>query len=123
MKKIEVDTKKELKRAQEEGYEEIIIRGEMAKKLKKASKIMKLSKVGLGVLVSVLGVGVATAPLTGGISTLVAAPVAAMTGLEIAAIIAASAIGVSLIIAIFKDYEEISFEEGKLILRKKQKKN
>lgn len=95
----------------------------MANKLKKASKIMKLSKVGLGVLVSVLGVGVATAPLTGGISAFAAAPVAAMTGVEIAAIIAASAIGVSLIIATFKDYEEISFEEGKLILRKKQKKN
>lgn len=52
-----------------------------------------------------------------------AASAAALTGLEIAAIITASSIGIALILAIFKDYEEVGYsEEGGFILRKKQKK-
>ncbi|SEM49259.1 hypothetical protein SAMN04487857_102269 [Pseudomonas sp. ok272] len=49
-----------------------------------------------------------------------AAPVAALTGFEIAAIIAAASLGLGLIIALFKDYEEVSCEPGKLVLKKKQ---
>ena len=67
------------------------------------------------------GAATVAAPVTGGISYAVAAPVAVMTGVEIAALITASALGIGLIIALFKGYEEISFEKGKLVLRKKQK--
>ncbi|GAA3717418.1 hypothetical protein GCM10022378_04560 [Salinicoccus jeotgali] len=138
MKKIEVYTKKELTSAKDEGYEEIIVRGKLAKKLKKGSKITKLSKVKLGILIAALGVSIL--PIPGGsagiagvtrlallntaktATTATTANTATMfTGLEIAAMITASTIGISTIIALFKDYEEISFDKDKLILRKKQK--
>lgn len=116
-----VTTREELKNAQENGVEEIIIKGELANKLKKAKAITKLGAVGLGVLTAALGASVVAAPVTGGLSLIAAAPVALLTGLEIAAIIIAAAIGVGLIIALFKEYEEIEFSNGKLVLRKKSK--
>lgn len=121
MKTIEVYTQKSLKHAKENNYDEIIIKGALANKVKKASKITKLSKWGIGVLTATLGTATVTAPVTGGVSLAVAVPVAAMTGVQVAAIISASALGVALIIALFKGYEEISYSEGMLILRKKQK--
>ena len=120
METIIVTTKEELKKAQEEKVENIIVSGDLADKLKKAKQITKLGATGLGILTAALGVGIVAAPITGGISMFAAAPVAALTGLEIAAIITASALGIALIIALFKDYEEISFEKGKMTLRKKQ---
>lgn len=44
------------------------------------------------------------APVTGGLSAAVAAPLAAMTGLELAVIVLAASIGVGIIIAINKGY-------------------
>jgi hypothetical protein len=121
MKSINVYTQKELKHAKENNFDEIIVKGDLAKKLKTAKIITTLGVVGLGVLFAVLGTATVTAPVTGGVSYLVAAPVAAMTGADIAAIIAATALGLGLVIALFKEYEEISFRNGELVLRKKQK--
>lgn len=59
-------------------------------------------------------------PFTGGISAVGLVPIAAMTGLEIAAIIAAASLGLALIIAIFKEYEEIEYGNGRLVLKKKR---
>ncbi len=135
MQTITVTTKEELKKAQEEKVQEIIVSGDLADKLKKAKQITKLGATGLGILTAALGIGIvaapvtgglsmfAAAPVTGGLSMFAAAPVAALTGLEIAAIITASALGIALIIAVFKDYEEISFEKGKMTLKKRQVKN
>lgn len=120
MEKITVTTKEELKVAQNQKVNEIIVSGELADKLKKAKKITKLGAVGLAALTAVVGAGVVAAPVTGGISMFVASGAAAITGLEVAAIITASALGIALIIALFKDYEEISFEKGKMTLRKRQ---
>lgn len=120
MQTITVTTKEELKEAQEEKVQEIIVSGDLADKLKKAKQITKLGATGLGILTAALGFGIVAAPVTGGLSMFAAAPVAALTGLEIAAIITASALGIALIIAVFKDYEEISFEKGKMTLRKRQ---
>lgn len=53
-------------------------------------------------------------------SALAAAPIAAMSGFEIAAIIAAASIGITLIIAIFKDYEEIEVGEGRMKLKRRK---
>lgn len=113
----------ELKKAKKEGEHEIIVQGELAAKLKKASKIAKLSKWTIVALAGVIGVSAMTVPVTGGLSMGAAASAAALTGLEIASIITASSIGIALILAIFKDYEEVGYsEEGGFILRKKQKK-
>lgn len=114
-----VTSKEELKRAQEVGTQEIIVVGDLADKLKRAKKIALLGSVGLGILATTLGVATFTAPVTGGLSYFVAAPVAALTGVEIAAIITASTIGLSLVVAVFKGYEEISYGAGKMVLKKK----
>lgn len=116
-----VSTREELKAAQEAKVKEIVVVGELAGKLRKAKKVALLGRVALAALAATLGVATFTAPVTGGVSYLAAAPVAALTGVEIAAIITATALGVSLVIAVFKDYEEISFENGKMTLRRKGK--
>ena len=122
---VVVTTKAQLKQAKEAGEKEITINGDLANKLKKSKQIAMLGGVSLGILVAALGGATVTAPVTGGMSYLalasVAAPVAAITGIEIAAIIVASSLGIALIIALFKDYEEISYKEGELKLRKKQR--
>ncbi len=117
MRSITVTTKEELKSAKDNGYENIIVQGTLANDLKKAKKIALAGSVTIGVL----GAALAAIPFTGGLSIVAAVPIATLTGLEIAAIIIASSLGLALIIALFKDYEEISFEEKKLVLKKKQK--
>ncbi len=64
----------------------------------------------------------ATIPLTGGGSVFAVSSLAALSGLDIAVIIAAASIGIALIIAVFRDYEEIEFSNGKMILKLKRKK-
>ncbi|MDD2744208.1 MAG: hypothetical protein PHV02_18250 [Rhodocyclaceae bacterium] len=119
-----VRTKEELKQAQLAGFSEIIVVGELAGKLKKAKKIAALGGAALAVLTVSLGAATVAAPVTGGLSFVAAAataaPVAALTGVEIAAIIAASAVGIALVLAVYKDYEEISYESGKLVLKKRK---
>ncbi|MGY3924527.1 hypothetical protein LA366_14545 [Aeromonas jandaei] len=116
-----VRTKKELEQAKESGAEIIFVKGELADKLKRAKKVAQLSGVALAALTAALGAATLTAPATGGISYLAAVPVAALTGVEIAAIIAAASLGIGLIVAIFMGYEEIEYSEGSLKLRKKRK--
>ncbi|WP_421338122.1 hypothetical protein [Aeromonas veronii] len=116
-----VSTKTELKNAQENNVQEIVVVGELADKLKKTKKIAQLSSVGLAALTGLIGLATVTAPATGGLSYLAAAPVAAFTGLEVAAIITAASLGLGLILAIFKGYEEIGYEKGKLTLKKRQR--
>lgn len=118
MKSQIVTTREELKSARKAKIEEIVVEGDLANQLKKVKKITKLGAWGLASLAAV-GLGVGMAPITGGISVVAAAPAAALAGLEIAAIVAAASLGVALILAIFKDYEEIEFSDGRLILRKK----
>jgi len=115
MSSITVKTKEELESAKHNGYAEIIVSGELADDLKKSKKIALAGAVTLGVLTAAL----AAMPFTGGLSAVAAAPVAALTGLEIAGIIAAASVGLALVIAVFKDYEEISYSDGKLVLKKR----
>ena len=116
----ECPTKAELEKAKDDGVHEIIIKGELANKLKRSKKVAMLSGVGLAALTAALGVATVTAPATGGLSYFAAAPVAALTGLEIATIITAASLGIGFIVALFLGYEEVSFENGRLVLRKKQ---
>ncbi|HEE9764884.1 TPA: hypothetical protein R8F97_005891 [Pseudomonas putida] len=112
---VTVTTKDELDKARKSGVEKIVIQGDLADKVKRGKKIAFAGSI----TIAALGAALAAAPMTGGLSFFAAAPVAALTGLEIAAIIAAASIGIALIIAVFKDYEEISYESGKLVLKKK----
>lgn len=115
MSVVTVRTKDELATARKSGAEQIVVQGELADKVKRGKKIALAGSI----TIAALGAALAATPMTGGLSILAAAPVAALTGLEIAAIIAAASIGLALIIALFKDYEEISYENGKLVLKKK----
>ncbi len=116
---ITVTTKSELESARNNKYEEIVVTGKLAKDLKKSKSIAYAGVAG-GATIAILTAALAATPFTGGLSMLAAAPVAALTGLEISAIIIAASLGISLVIALFKDYEEISFSDGTLTLRKKR---
>lgn len=115
MSKKTVYTKDELKKAKEQKIDKIIVKGELANKLHKSKKISKLGKGAAALLIASVG----AAPITGGLSTFALAPVAAATGLQIATIIVAASIGLTLVVAVFKEYDEIVVEEDKIILKKK----
>jgi len=127
MGEITISTKEELEEAKNKGYEKIIIKGELADKLYKVKKITTLSKASLALIIGAIGAGVALSPFSGGTSLLVsgltATAVGTTTGVGAATIILAASLGIALILAIYKDYEEISYKDGELILRKKQTKN
>ncbi|MES1312203.1 hypothetical protein ABUS74_16560 [Vibrio cholerae] len=112
---VEVRTKEELTRAKDRGESEIIVVGKLADELKKTKK---LAYVGAGTLAA-LTAALAATPFTGGMSMFTAAPIAALTGLEISGIIIAASLGLSLIIAVFKGYDEISYKKGELKLKRK----
>ncbi|MGY3190551.1 hypothetical protein [Lysinibacillus sp. TE18511] len=118
MSEVTVATKSELEEAKNNKYDVIIVRGELANKLHTAKKITKLSKAALAILGIAMGGAVVAAPLTGGLSFAAAAPIAAATGASIPAIIATSAVGLALIIAVFKDYEEVEFSKDRLRLKR-----
>lgn len=111
-----VYTKKELKEAKNQKVDKIIVKGELADKIHKSKKIAKLGKGAVALLIASVG----AAPITGGLSTFALAPIAAATGVQIAVIIAAASVGIALIIAVFKDYDEIIYKDGELILKRKK---
>ncbi len=125
----EVTTKEELNNAVKAGEPEILIVGDLADKVAKTRKLGMLSgwrkKVFLASIASATA-ATAAIPFTGGTSSTVtvgmAAPAAALSGMEIATIIAAVTIGAGMLIGLHKDYEEIEIGAGKLKMRKKQRK-
>ena len=112
-----VTTKDQLESAKNSRVDEITITGRLANDLKKSKKIAYASTGTIAMLTTAL----AATPFTGGLSAIGLIPIAAITGFEIAAIIIAASIGITLIIAIFKDYEEVDYEDGRLRLRRKSK--
>ena len=113
---ITVRTKSELESARNDEYEEIVVTGKLANDLKKSKSIAYAGVATIGILAAAL----AATPFTGGLSAFAAVPIAALTGLEISALIIAAALGIAIIISVFKDYEEISYSDGKLVLKKKK---
>lgn len=101
MREIEVSTKEELKKSVDVGYDEISIRGELAQKVATAYKIKKYSKVAIGALATAL----AATAITGPIGMAFAAPIVAVTGMEIAIIIAVAMLGFALVMALTDKYE------------------
>lgn len=123
-----VTTKEELKKAKEDGVDEIIVLGELAKDLNDAQMITTLSSgaiAALTVAIAAAGAGVAAAPFTGGVSLL--APAASATtiaitcSLTVPAIILASFFGVAMLVALFKEYNFSYDKDGmSATLNKKQ---
>ncbi|CDH07630.1 conserved hypothetical protein [Xenorhabdus bovienii str. oregonense] len=119
MNEVIVTTKEELKKAKDNRIETIIVQGALADNLQRTKKITYLSA---GAIAALMG-AIALIPATGGLSTMFAiAPIAALTGLDIGLIIIAISISVGLLVAIYKEYDEIEVEAGYLKLRLKRKK-
>jgi hypothetical protein len=112
-----IRTKSELEIAQKQGVEEIIIEGELAEKVKNGKKILTVGKI---TLIALTG-AIAAIPFTGGMSVAAFAPVAVLTGLEIALIVAAAFVGLSLLTAVWKNYDEVEFSFQPLRLKLKKK--
>lgn len=80
---------------------------------------------GLGAAIAVISAGIAAAPATGGLSFIASsgavATISAQTGLGVGAIIIAVSIGITLLIAIFKDYDLIELKNGDSSIRLQRK--
>ena len=116
-----VSTKEALALAKRNNEVEIVVVGHLAEKVKSSKKIAALSVISIAVLGGAVGLATIAGPETGGLSIIAAAPVLGWSGLEVSAVIIAASLGLGLIIALSKDYEEISYEKGQLVLRKKSK--
>lgn len=128
MSRVVVRTKEELKRAYAEKVDEIIVEGKMAKQIRDLERIKQFSPVAIGALAAAgvaFAAGSVAGPLKGGMSFIIESAVltttVTTTGLSIPLIIFACAVGVSLLFAIFKEYDviEASGMGIKIILRKK----
>ena len=116
MSTVTVKTKEELKKAIASNTNEIIAVGALATNLKKSKKITTLGLVTLPILVAAM----AAIPFTAGLSAVVAAPIAVLTGVEIAVIIAVNYVGIALVIAIYRDYDVvIETPDGTIIFKRK----
>lgn len=128
-----VTTMEELKRAKEENVEKIIVEGKLAENLVKSKKIATLSTASLTALTAAIATAaasIATAPVTGGISTIAApvslavmAPIAASTGLSattIAFLVSVGTGGVAVIVALLKGYTiEADLKNSRVTLYRK----
>lgn len=122
-----VKTKEQLQKAYDEKVDKIIVEGKLAKKIKKTQKLKYVTMAtvaGLGGAIAIVAGGIATAPMTGGVSLAVSgsavAAISAQTGLSFAAVIMAVSVGVSLLVAVFKDYDvEVRHGKDRVILKKK----
>lgn len=117
MSEVIVSTKEELEEAKNDKAEYITVVGGLARSLQKGKVVATASTA----TVSAIAAAAIAMPFTGGASALGLAPIAALSGFEIAAIIAALSMGITLIIAICKDYEEIEASKDKIKLRRKRK--
>lgn len=127
MKEVVVTTKDELEKAVKDGLDKIVVRGELAQKVKATKELQAKGKVAMGAIIATLTAAFALAPVTGGLSMAAAAPIAATTGLSIAVIIAVFFLGITLVMLVTNGYHikmeakgKIDGAEGEIILEKKQ---
>lgn len=103
---VTVRTKEELDAAVKSNLPRIVVHGELAEKLESAINLKKYSKVAI----AALGVALAAVPFTGGLSGFAALPIVALTGIELAVIVAVIAIGLALILLILSKYDKVRFK-------------
>ena len=119
---VVVATKEELAAATKRKAKRIVVTGELASKLETSFKgLRNLSASSLNALALVLSGAALFAPFTGGVSLGAAGTVMGTVGaaLTASAIAAISAIGVALVVAVFKGYDEVKLSGGgiELVLR------
>lgn len=117
---VVVYTPQELEEAQKSGAERILVKGPLAKKLETALKCLRsIGATSFNTLALVISGAALLSPFTGGV-TVMGTLGAAVTAAAIAAI---SAIGLSLVIAVLKGYEEVKIGGGGLELVIKKHKD
>jgi len=102
----------QLIKAKQDKFEEIIVEGDLAYKLKASSKI---NKKALALIIASVGL----LPLSAGLSSIGILGVSMVTGTNISLILSLASIGFGFINELFKEYEEVDYKKNKLILRKK----
>jgi len=113
MRATEVFTKEDLEKAVAAGYDEIVVTGDFAEQLATAYKVKKYSKVAIAVLGTALATIVFAGPVGAPIGMALAAPVFAVTGMEVSVIIAVIMVGFALIILVSDKYEiELEIGQG-----------
>lgn len=134
MKEVVVTTKDELEKAVKDGIDTIIVQGKLANNVKRIKSIKRKSKITLltlGVIAATIPASAILAPASGGVSIPIAyftaTSTAALTGTEIALILAIALLGMSLILQILDNYDlkmdakgKLGDVEGEIILEKKQ---
>lgn len=128
---ITVTTQEELKRAIKEKSDKIIVVGELAKKVKKAEVIKKLSPVALST-VGVLGLlgsaGIAAAPATGGASLaffatqIIVTTATAKVVIPISVLALISGVGIVAMSILFDEYSHVEISREKIVFERKRKK-
>lgn len=116
---VVVYTAQELADAQRQGAERILVKGQLASKLETALKaIRSVGASSLNTLALVVSGAALLAPFTGGVSLGAAGTVMGTLGAAVtaAAIAAISAIGLSLVVAVVKGYDEVKIGGGGLEL-------
>lgn len=122
---VVVYTPQDLEAAQAAHAEHIVVKGDMAKKLRIALKSLRsLSVSALNALALCMSGAALFAPFTGGVSLGAAGTVMGTVGaaLTATAIAAISAIGLSLVLAVLRGYDEIKLAGGGLELHLQKKK-
>src|SRR6056297_1952819 len=117
---ITVSTKSALREAIDRRYATIIVEGELAAKVRKAYALNTVGKVAISVLSATLVGASVVSPVTGGLSYLSLLPVSAATGVSVPVLVAVGFVGLSLVLAICKNYDLIELGYGKLKLRLKK---
>lgn len=126
MKEVVVTTKDELEKAVKDGVDTIVVRGELAQKVKAIKELQAKGKMAMGAIIATLAAAFTLTPVTGGLSVVAAAPIAATTGLSVVAIMAVFFLGITLVVLVTDRYDTIKAKgkindaEGEIILKKKQ---
>jgi hypothetical protein len=117
MTAVTVTTIAELKQAQKSGVAEILAVGELANDLKKSRRIATVGPIAIAALTAAAALAIPT----GGTSAAVGfAGVATLTGMEIAAILFVITIGVTTLVALFKDYDAEFSNAGAKFTKKRK---
>ena len=115
---IEVRSKEELKQAQAEGWQEIVVLGHLAKQIYQARVLKTMSKGMITALVGTAGISALTSVPTGGLSLGVASLAVPFAGVSTETLLLLAALG-SVLIAIVREYDmEYDLKRNRLILRK-----
>ena len=124
MKSITVETTQELKKAIQEGYDEIIVPEDLGKKIAMAKKVKKLSPLAIGTLAAIGAVEVGVSVVAPPVGAMMAAPTiatgVAIAGVDIAAIALICGVGLMALSMLWDDYAEVDIGNGFFVFKRKR---